>query len=93
MRQAVPSEIARCLEAIHAFDPKSGVRGATPAKVWVLDFPESTSFHVLFVDPKTLPIGEIYDTWVVTVSAPEEVKVIRYRSRRGAGGDDTVPPE
>ena len=51
------------------------------------------SICIEFVNRATLPIGTIYKSWAVVFGMDESTQVFYGRSRRGADGDSTLPPE
>lgn len=88
-----PEEMRQCLEAISR-DP----RGASeirlpPGEVYCHTSPDGRYVHINFVKPCDIPIGATYRTWVVRLRGGGPEGVSHYRSRRGAGGDETLPPD
>jgi hypothetical protein len=48
---------------------------------------------IQFVNRETVPIDAIYKAWAVVFQIDGPTKVFCGRSRRGAHGDSTLPPE
>jgi hypothetical protein len=69
------------------------VRSTKVAEAYVIRGKNSLSCYVNFVDPRSVPRGQIYWTWIVSREAGS-VRVSYFRSlvREDGRGDDTLPP-
>lgn len=77
-------EVTLCIEAIRA------AYNVTLSPVELYAYAVGEMLYLTREDPKQVPVGSIYTTWVVSAKT---VPVVRYfRSRRGVNGDDTLPP-
>jgi hypothetical protein len=61
--------------------------------VYSISAPSGRSIYLNFVRPLDLPIGAIYRTWIVQFAGGQVARVMYFRSRRGAHGDDTLPDD
>jgi hypothetical protein len=88
-----PEEIDLSLEAI-ARHPKGAYEiRYPPGEAYSLTTPAGRSIYINFVRPGDLPLEAIYRTWIVQLAGGAVARVLYFRSRRGAAGDDTLPDD
>lgn len=94
MREVVsPEELRQCLDAISRH-PKGASDYELPlAEVYGHTSAGGRYVHINFVKPSDVPVGATYRTWVVRLEGDEPPRVSYFLSRRGAAGDDTLPPD
>ena len=94
MREVVSPEVLRqCLDAISRH-PKGASEYKLPlAEVYGHAYPGGRYVHINFVKPSDVSVGATYRTWVVRLEGNEPPRVSYFRSRCGAAGDDTLPPD
>jgi hypothetical protein len=88
-----PDELRQCLDAISRH-PKAASDYEPPlAQVYGHTSPGGRYVYINFVKPSDLPVGATYRTWVVRLEGGETPRASYFLSRRGAAGDDTLPPD
>lgn len=94
MEEELPvEELEQCLEAISRHPKGASDLRRPPGEVHCYALPGGRHIYINFVKPSEVPIGSVYLTWVVRSQAGKPESVSYYRSRRGASGDDTLPPD
>lgn len=92
-RDVTPEEIDICVESI-AQHPKGAAEiRRPPGEAYSISTPTERYIYVNFVRPADLPLGAVYRTWIVQISAGRAARLLYFRSRRGASGDDTLPED
>ena len=94
MKEEVSSEeMEQCLDAISRHPKGASEIRLPPGEVYCQTFPGERYNYINFVEPSEIPVGSIYRTWIVRFKGKKIQGVLYYRSRRGAAGDDTLPPD
>ena len=94
MKEAVsPEEMRQCLDAISRNPKGASEIRLPPGEVYGHTAPDGRYIYINFVKPSETPIGSVYRTWIVRLRGNKPEGVSYYRSRRGAAGDDTLPPD
>ena len=94
MKEEVSAEeLRRCLDAISRHPGGASEIKLPPGEVYSHTFPDGRCVYINFVKPSELPTGSTYRTWVVRLEEDRPEGVSYFRSRRGADGDDTLPPD
>ena len=94
MREVVsPEELRQCLDAISRHPKGASETGLPPSEVYGHTSQGVRVIYINFVNPSEVPIGSTYRTWVVRLGGDKSERVSYFRSRRGAAGDDTLPPD
>jgi hypothetical protein len=88
-----PEEIRRCLDAITRHPKGASESGLPLAEVYGHTATGVRYVYINFVKPSDIPVGAVYRTWVVRLEGNEPPRVSYFRSRCGAAGDDTLPPD
>jgi hypothetical protein len=88
-----PEEVRQCLDAISRHPKGASEARLPPGEVYGHTFSGGRYVYINFVKPSETPIGSTYRTWVVRFRGDKPEGVSYYRSRRGAAGDDTLPPD
>ena len=88
-----PEELELCLDVISLYPVGASDIRLPPGEVSCYASHGGRHIHINFVKPSEVPIGSIYLTWVVRLQGGKLGGVSYYRSRRGAAGDDTLPPD
>lgn len=88
-----PEELRRCLGAISRHPKGAAEIKLPPGEVYGHASPGGRYVYINFVEPSEVPFGSTYRTWVVRLEGDRPEGVSYFRSRRGAGGDETLPPE
>jgi len=92
-RDVTPEEIELCLEAI-AQHPKGAAEVTRPpGEAYSIRTPTERYIYINFVRPADLPLGAVYRTWIVQIGSEGAARILYFRSRRGAAGDDTLPED
>lgn len=90
--EVTPDELAACRQAIERRPEHVPEAGRLP-EVWRgAGGREARVIYLNFIDPTALPVGAIYRTWVVQLREGRVAAVSYFLSRRGAAGDETLPP-
>ena len=88
-----PGQLEYCIDLIRQH-PASGPEELKEAFGARLSRDGNTQYICIeFVNRDTLPIGAIYKSWIVILPLDETSRVLYARSRKGADGDSTLPPE
>jgi hypothetical protein len=88
-----PEEVDLSLEAISRHPKGVGEVRRPPGEMYSITASPERYIYVHFVRPVDVPIGDIYRTWIVQFTNGKVVRVLYFRSRRGAFGDDTLPDD
>ncbi|HYE15803.1 MAG TPA: hypothetical protein VD968_15270 [Pyrinomonadaceae bacterium] len=89
-----PEELRQCLGAISRYHEGASEVRLPPGEVYGHTSPGGRYVYINFVRPSDIPVGSIYRTWVVRLEGGGGPGGVSYfRSRRGAAGDDTLPPD
>lgn len=88
-----PEEMDLCLAAITRHPKGAYEIRYPPSEAYSLTTPAGRSIYVNFVRPQDLPLEAIYRTWIVQIGGGAVKRVLYIQSRRGAGGDDTLPDD
>jgi hypothetical protein len=85
-------DVERYLDAIRGYAPDHAT--VTDAECWSTDAGAERWIYVNDPPRDAVAMGEAYFTFIVCVDAATEriLRVIHYRSRKGAHGDETLPP-
>ena len=86
-------EIDLCLEAISRHPKGVGEIRRPPGEVYSITASTERYIYINFVRSADVPIGAIYRTWIVQFAGGKVARVLYFRSRRGAFGDDTLPDD
>jgi hypothetical protein len=86
-------EIDLCLEAISRHPKGAEDIGRPPGEVHTIGASTERYIYINFIQPADVPIGAIYRTWIVQFTDGRVARVLYFRSRRGAFGDDTLPDD
>lgn len=88
-----PEEMRRCLDAVSRHPEGASEIRLPPGEAYGLTSHGGRFVYINFVKPAEIPLGTTYRTWVVRLAGGGPERVSYFRSRRGAAGDDTLPPE
>jgi hypothetical protein len=88
-RKLSAEELATCVTRVVESFPEAGMRLHREAHGWVIDHAQPM-YWVCDRDPADLLLGEVYTTFLLQ-GPPETAAVVRFRSRRKDGGDETLP--
>ena len=86
-------QMGQCLDAISRHPKGASDIRLPPGEVYCSVSPGGRHIYINFVKPSGVPIGSIYRTWVVRFQGGKPEAISYYLSRRGAAGDDTLPPD
>jgi hypothetical protein len=84
-------ELDLILEAIARHPKGASEIMRPPGEVYSIAAPIGRYIYVNFARPLDLPLGATYRTWIAHVIDGQVARVMYFRSRRGAHGDDTLP--
>ena len=88
-----PEELDLSLEAIAQHPKGAGEIKRPPGEAYSITAPSGRYIYVNFVRPLDVPNGAIYRTWIAQFADGKVARVMYFRWRRGAYGDDTLPDD
>jgi len=88
-----PGQLEICLDLIRQHPAAGPKESGEPFSAHLLRQDQYQSIYIDFVNRDALPIGTIYKSWAVVFQIDGSTQVFYGRSRRGANGDSTLPPE